>query len=106
LVLLKGAKEAVLLATSDAAGKHTFSFAPEDAHYQLVVKKVGFVQSARLVPVAPGDTFSIQLSLAQLGVTVPPGWDIQAAFAPCCPLDERTTAGQRYAARARLSPVA
>jgi hypothetical protein len=47
-----------------------------------------------------------QLSLAQLGVTVPPGWDIQAAFAPCCPLDERTTAGQRYAARARLSPVA
>src|ERR1043166_442095 len=66
LVLLKGAKEAVLLATSDAAGKHTFSFAPEDAHYQLVVKKGGFVQRARLVPVAPGDTFSIQLSLAQL----------------------------------------
>src|ERR1700674_5857046 len=38
LVLLKGAKEAVLLATSDAAGKHTFSFAPEDANYQLVAR--------------------------------------------------------------------
>jgi hypothetical protein len=47
-----------------------------------------------------------QLSLARLGVTVPPEWDVQVAFAPCCPLDERPMAGHRPAARAGLSPVA
>jgi len=47
-----------------------------------------------------------ELSLAQLGITVPPGWDMQASFAPCCPLHERPAAGNRQAARSRLSPTA
>jgi hypothetical protein len=44
-----------------------------------------------------------RISLAQLGVTPPAEWDIYAAFAPCCPLNERVMGGNRDAARARLN---
>ena len=47
-----------------------------------------------------------QLSLSQLGVAVPPEWEIHAAFAPCCPLDERTMSGHRHPGRGRVSPTA
>jgi hypothetical protein len=69
LVLLRGGKETVLQAIADPAGRYSFSFTPEGARYQLVVRKVGYVQTARLVPVAAGDTLTVAVALAPL----PPG---------------------------------
>ena len=59
-------QEALFVGTSDNAGKHTFSFTPESVNYQIVVRKVGYIQTARLVPVRPGDTLALTLRMARL----------------------------------------
>jgi hypothetical protein len=66
MILKVREQEAVVLATTDAAGKHTFSFTPDSSRYRLDVRKVGYVQTTRLVNAAPGDTLSIELRLANL----------------------------------------
>jgi hypothetical protein len=62
----------VSMATSDAAGRHTFSFAPDTGRYQLSVQKLGYVQTTRLVPVGPGDTVSFDLRLARAPTPLAP----------------------------------
>jgi hypothetical protein len=70
-------QEAVLVATTDAAGRHTFAFTPDSSRYQIVARKLGYVQTARLVLGAPGDTLSFDLRLARL----PPQLDTVRAYA-------------------------
>ena len=79
ITILKARQQAaVVVATSDAVGRHTFSLTPDSVNFQLVVRKLGFVQTARLVPVKPGDTMSFDLRLAKL----PPQLDTIRVTAP------------------------
>jgi hypothetical protein len=66
MILKVREQEAVVVAMTDAMGKHTFTFTPDRARYRLDVRKVGFVPTTRLVNAAPGDTLSIDLTLANL----------------------------------------
>jgi hypothetical protein len=65
-VLRTRQQEALYVGISNAEGRYTFSFAPESVSYQIVVRKVGYVQTARLLPLAPGDTLTLALRMARL----------------------------------------
>jgi hypothetical protein len=89
LALLKNGTEVVLLGRTDAAGRYTIRFEPESAQYRLVVRKVGYVQTARLLPVASRDTLAVEVSLAR----VPPALDTVRTQAAALPLAKQPFVG-------------
>lgn len=66
LVVVKNGREPVLLGQTDTSGRYTFRFEPDSARYRLTVRKLGYVQTVRLLPVAPRETLLVELSLARL----------------------------------------
>jgi hypothetical protein len=56
----------VLFGRTGADGRFAFSFEPESASYQLAVRRVGYLQTSRLLHVSAGDTVAFEISLARL----------------------------------------
>jgi hypothetical protein len=65
-ILDAAAPEAVAVATTDSAGRHTFSLALGSAGYRITARKLGFVSTIRRLAVAPGDTVTVDLRLAAM----------------------------------------
>ncbi len=63
LTILRSRIQAMFTGLTNAAGQYTFTFVPDSAHYELVARKIGYVQTARLVPAGAGDTVSLGLSM-------------------------------------------
>jgi hypothetical protein len=56
--------DAVAVAATDSAGRHTFRIALDSARYRITARKVGFVPTIRLLNAAVGDTTVLELRLA------------------------------------------
>jgi hypothetical protein len=89
LAVVKNGTEMVLMGRTDAAGRYTVRFDPESAQYRLVVRRVGYVQTTRLLPVAPRDTLAVEISLARL----PPALDTVRTEAERLPLAKQPYVG-------------
>jgi hypothetical protein len=87
--VLKNGTEMVLVGRTDAAGRYTVRFEPESAQYRLVVRRVGYVQTTRLLPVAPRDTLAVEVSLARL----PPALDTVRSQVERLPLAKQPYVG-------------
>lgn len=66
LVVLRFDRQASYMGTTNSAGRYTFEFVPDSGPYQIVARKIGYVQTMRLLRVAPGGTADISLSIARL----------------------------------------
>jgi hypothetical protein len=78
LTVVKNGTEMVLIGRTDAAGRYTLRFAPDSGRYRLVVRRVGYVQTTRLLTVTPRETLTVELTLARL----PTALDTVRAEAP------------------------
>jgi hypothetical protein len=56
--------DAVAVAATDSAGRHTFRLVLDSARYRITARKVGFVPTIRLLSAAAGDTTVLELRLA------------------------------------------
>lgn len=70
LAVVKDGTEVVLLGRTDATGRYTFRLEPDSGRYRLTVRRVGYVQTARLLPVTPNETLTVEVSLARLPPTL------------------------------------
>ena len=66
LVVIRAHEEGALLGTTTADGRYTFSFVPDTGSYRVVAKKIGYVQTTRLLRARAGDTTDIAISLARI----------------------------------------
>jgi hypothetical protein len=67
LTILKARQlDALYVGISDATGRYTFTIEPDSGSYRVVVRKVGYIETARLLPVAPGDTLTVAVRMGRL----------------------------------------
>ena len=48
---------------TDDAGQYTFSIAPENQHYRIAARHIGYVAVSRMLAVSGADTMAVELSL-------------------------------------------
>ena len=58
--------EAVAVATTDTAGKHTFTLSLPGSSYRLTARKLGYLATIRRLLVSAGDTTMVELRLASV----------------------------------------
>ena len=66
LIVLRADGRASLEGTTNDAGRYTFRFVPDGASYRIVVRRIGYLQTMRVLRVHPGDTVDVALILARL----------------------------------------
>ncbi len=66
LVVIRAHEEGALLGTTANDGRYTFVFTPDSGSYRVVAKKIGYVQTTRLLPARSGDTVNVSISLARI----------------------------------------
>ncbi len=67
LVVLRAGEQASYVGTTDDAGRYTFRFVPDTAtSYRIVARKLGYLDTRRLLRVRAGDTLQVALALARV----------------------------------------
>jgi hypothetical protein len=89
LAVVRNATEITLMGRTNIAGRYTFRLEPDSGRYRLVVRRVGYVPTTRLLPVAPRETLTVDLSMARL----PPALDTVRASAERQPLAKQPFVG-------------
>ena len=71
LAVVRNGRDVVLFGQTDAAGRYTFRFEPDTGRYRLTARALGYVTTARLLPVAARETLTVEFAMAKL----PPALD-------------------------------
>ena len=66
IVLHGRSNAATFMRTTPGSGRVWFEFFPESGGYRIVARKLGFLQTMRLLRVAPGDTTTLALAISRL----------------------------------------
>jgi hypothetical protein len=64
VVLAKAGVGALLMGTTNAQGRYTFAIEIDTGHFSLAARKVGYISTSRVVPIAEGGTMSLAIALA------------------------------------------
>lgn len=70
VAVVRGMKDNVAQATTDASGNTMLSFLRGEAQHQLVVRKIGFSPGYRFFALAKSDTIAMEMVLARTPVTL------------------------------------
>src|SRR6185312_15879742 len=70
--LVRGVSTTVAQRVTDAAGRATFAYAPDDSANQLVIRKVGFLRAYQFFAVGSLDTVHVLVRLTRTAVTLAP----------------------------------